>query len=129
MNTIRKTFNTLPKWTQIMFFALLSIVAMVFFGFIFGYMIMWLWNQLMPQIFDLPTITYWQGIGLFILARILLGSFGSNSSHKSEVKSNKKTTKVSCDPDWDHYNTWWENEGKAAFEQYAHSQKSESDEV
>lgn len=123
MTTIRKTFTALPKWTQILFFALLSIAGIVFFGFIFGYIIMWLWNQLMPEIFKLPTISYWQGIGLFILARILLGSFGSNNSHKSEVRSNKKTTTASCDPDWEHYNAWWENEGKAAFELYTNSKE------
>ena len=44
-----------------------GIVAIVGLAILFGYVIMWLWNWLMPEIFDLPVITYWQAVGLFIL--------------------------------------------------------------
>jgi hypothetical protein len=43
-----------------------------------GYLFMWLWNALMPQIFNLPAITYWQGWGLILLSSILF----KGSSHK-----------------------------------------------
>jgi len=39
----------------------------------FIWVIMLLWNWLMPDIFQLPEITYWQAAGLFILSRILFG--------------------------------------------------------
>ena len=39
----------------------------------FGVAAMLLWNALMPQIFALPTLTYWQAVGLMLLARILFG--------------------------------------------------------
>lgn len=42
----------------------------------FSAIIMLLWNWLMPPLFGLVTISFWQAIGLFILARILFGSFG-----------------------------------------------------
>ena len=32
---------------------------------------MWLWNALMPAIFKLPEIGFWQAIGLLVLAQIL----------------------------------------------------------
>lgn len=38
--------------------------------------VMLLWNLLIPDIFGLVTINFWQAAGLFILARILLGGFG-----------------------------------------------------
>lgn len=38
--------------------------------------IMLLWNALLPSIFDLKAIGYWQALGLLVLARILFGSFG-----------------------------------------------------
>jgi hypothetical protein len=41
-----------------------------------GFVIMSLWNALMPEIFKLPTINFWQALGLFVLARLLLGGFG-----------------------------------------------------
>lgn len=123
MSRISEKFRALPKWTQILSMALLAIVGITVFGFIFGYIIMWLWNQLMPNIFGLPTINYWQGIGLFILARILLGSFGSDNSNKNQTKVAKKSSKSTSDPDWIRYNTWWEKEGKNAFENFTDEQE------
>lgn len=118
MNRLDTFFRNLPKWTQILLVALLAVGGVTVFGFIFGYIIMWLWNKLMPELFGLTTINYWQGIGLFILARILLGSFGSDNSNKSNKIITKKSVHPTTDPDWERYNTWWEKEGKTAFEQY-----------
>ena len=42
---------------------------------------MLLWNALLPGIFNIGTITYWQAFGLFILARILFGGFRGHSGH------------------------------------------------
>lgn len=39
----------------------------------FGFAIMYLWNWLMPAIFHLPEITFWQTIGLMVLSRLILG--------------------------------------------------------
>lgn len=44
----------------------------------FGYFTMWLWNSLMPIIFHLPEISFWQTIGLMLLSRLLLGGFGGH---------------------------------------------------
>jgi hypothetical protein len=43
--------------------------------FLLGYVVMALWNWLMPPIFGLHTITYWQAYGLLILSKILFGGF------------------------------------------------------
>ena len=48
---------------------ILSFVALM------GFVVMSLWNWLMPAIFGLGTITYWQAWGLLILGRLLVGSF------------------------------------------------------
>ena len=39
-----------------------------------------LWNALMPAIFGLGMITFWQALGLLILGRLLFGSFGGRGS-------------------------------------------------
>jgi hypothetical protein len=44
--------------------------------FAVGGLVMLLWNWLIPVIFGFNTITYFQALGLFLLSRILLGSFG-----------------------------------------------------
>lgn len=38
---------------------------------LFGLFIMLLWNWLMPTIFELPEITYWQAWGIAVLAHLL----------------------------------------------------------
>jgi hypothetical protein len=43
---------------------------------VFGVVVMLLWNILMPQIFALPILNYWQAAGLLILARVLFGGIG-----------------------------------------------------
>ena len=54
----------------------------VIFAFLFGWAVMLLWNALMPEIFGLPLITYWQGWGLVLLSHILLkGGWGGHGGH------------------------------------------------
>ena len=57
-------------------------------AFLFGLIVMALWNWLMPEIFGLGRITYWQAWGLFLLCTILFKGMGSNSS--SDSKSDRK---------------------------------------
>lgn len=40
-----------------------------------GLVVMGLWNNLMPAIFALKTITFWQAVGLFLLGRFFFGGF------------------------------------------------------
>ncbi|WP_080905885.1 hypothetical protein [Parabacteroides sp. Marseille-P3160] len=42
----------------------------------FSAVAMLLWNWLMPVIFGLAAISFWQALGLLALARILFGGFG-----------------------------------------------------
>jgi hypothetical protein len=39
---------------------------------LFGWVVMLLWNWLMPEIFGLKSLSYWQAWGLLILSSILL---------------------------------------------------------
>lgn len=51
--------------------ALIAAVALAVVSFI----VMSLWNVLVPQIFGLRTITFWQALGLLILSKLLFGGF------------------------------------------------------
>ena len=42
---------------------------------IFSFVVMWLWNWLMPAIFGLHAISFWQALGLLVLSKILFGGF------------------------------------------------------
>ena len=44
--------------------------------------VMSLWNWLMPAIFGSRLITFWQALGLLVLARILFGRFGGGPGRR-----------------------------------------------
>ena len=47
----------------------LGVIALL--GILLGLPLQLLWNWLMPTIFNLPKITFWQAMGLNIMASIL----------------------------------------------------------
>ena len=51
------------------------ILIAIFGVLLFGNIVMWLWNALMPVIFHLPIITFPQALGLLVLSKILFSSF------------------------------------------------------
>jgi hypothetical protein len=47
------------------------------------WVVMLLWNAILPDVLGVTTITYWQALGIFILSKILFGGFkGGPSKHK-----------------------------------------------
>ena len=47
------------------------LIASVAIG-VFSFLVMSLWNWLMPPLFGRPVITFWQALGLLVQSRILL---------------------------------------------------------
>lgn len=65
--------------------AILAVLLVAFIiDLIFAAPLMWLWNALMPTIFGLTKISFWQAFGLEILAGILFGSRGASTKVKSD---------------------------------------------
>lgn len=58
--------------------------------FLIGLVTMLLWNALMPDIFGVKTITYWQSWGLLILSFILFKSWGSGESSGRKDRKRKR---------------------------------------
>ena len=67
----------------LIFIAPLAILGILFFAFIGGEIVRLLWNWLLPPLFGWHTITFWQGLGLLALCRILFGGIGSHGSMRS----------------------------------------------
>ncbi len=57
------------------------LLAMLFVAMLvgLGLVVMSLWNWLMPALFGLKLIGYWQAVGLIILSKILFGGFRGSS--------------------------------------------------
>ncbi|WP_299228659.1 hypothetical protein [uncultured Psychroserpens sp.] len=115
----------------------IEIFVMIVFGAIFisglvilfGYVVMWLWNWLMPDIFGLPLLSYWQAVGLFILLKLLLGGCSMGSGNKKSSKDSNKKCKDNSKTDfskWKYYNKFWEEEGDKYFQQYVERQSNPS---
>lgn len=67
------------------------------FAVLFGFVLMWLWNGLMPRIFRLPAIGYWEGWGLFILASIFFrGSPARGGKARDGRARERRERKVPC---------------------------------
>ena len=54
----------------------LAPLGMVLFIAIGGVVVQHLWNWLLPALFAWRQITFWQGLGLLVLCRILFGRLG-----------------------------------------------------
>ena len=50
--------------------------AVLFVG-VFSFIVMSLWNWLMPALFGWRLISYWQAMGILVLSKILFGGFRS----------------------------------------------------
>jgi len=108
---------------------ILGIIGFTAFAFLFGAVVMWLWNWLMPVIFHLGVITYWQAVGLAILGRLLFGSLhhGSHNRgrrnfgpwrHKYHMSGGNNCKDYSHGSKWSYYDQYWNEEGEQAFNAY-----------
>ena len=65
-------------WIKRAIFIPIAIAAGVF---IFGTAVMYLWNAIIPAVFGLGVITFWQAIGILVLSKILFGGFRGGHGH------------------------------------------------
>lgn len=110
---------------------ILGVIGISALAILFGFVIMWLWNWLMPELFGLSELTYWQAVGLFILFKILLGSCGGSGGGDCKKHKSHKRSKHECGSDskdsffkWKHYDKFWKEEGKQAYNDYVERKNS-----
>ena len=63
--------------------------------FAFTFVVMWLWNWLVPEIFNGPVLGYWQTLGLLVLSKIIFSGIGGGGSSKSS-----HSRKYRCEDDY-----------------------------
>ncbi|HEV2987407.1 MAG TPA: hypothetical protein VG759_03120 [Candidatus Angelobacter sp.] len=66
--------------------ALMVMIACVVMGFI----VMGLWNWLMPPLFGLRVITFWQALGLLLLSKLLFGGFRGGRGYRGRRSRNMR---------------------------------------
>jgi len=117
------------KILRIMGMAIIGVVFATGFALVFGLLVMWLWNWLMPALFGLGKISYWQAFGVLLLAKLFFGGFGSHKREPSDhfhdrfhsrwdhLKDRKEVG------DWKHFRQFWRDEGKARYQEYVQRKK------
>ncbi len=66
------------------FIAGLAVVAVFFvvLASITAFPVMWMWNYVMPALFGLPVLTFWQALWGTLLCRLLFTSASANVKNK-----------------------------------------------
>ena len=72
-----------PKWKKMILIAPLAMVGVVLFIAFGGWVVMHLWNWLLPGLFGWRQITFWQALGMLVLCRILFGGISGRGMHRS----------------------------------------------
>ena len=95
--------------------AVLGVAGAGLFALAFGWLAMILWNWLMPAIFGLGTITYWQAFGVVVLAKVLFGGVGGHGGHHGGSRRHPWRAHGEGHGGWE---AWWQAEGKEAFRRW-----------
>lgn len=60
---------------------LIGVVVILIAVILTAFPVMWLWNAVIPDIFNLPEITFMQAVGLNMLCSIMFRPYVSNSKN------------------------------------------------
>lgn len=89
-----------------------GIILAATLAFAFGWVVMLLWNAVLPAVAPVRALTYGQGVALLVLARILVGGLG-HGKHGSSRRRHGEA--------WQKYETWWDEIGQHSFDEYSRS--------
>lgn len=131
---------------RIVFWVIIGLILAVLFAVVFGIAVKFLWGATLSPIFGIPQISYWQAVGIVILARLVFGGFGYRSHSKSkerfwpdgktnesspffrkmhnrfhgwsDEKDETDSKPIVPESNQKHYHDFWEKEGKKAFQDY-----------
>jgi hypothetical protein len=112
-------------------FGILGIIGIAALGFLFGFFVMHLWNWLMPAIFSLGTITFWQAVGLVVLAHLIFGGCRFPAHHPKEPRSHYRRSRCGDKHHdwnkWKYYGQYWKEKGEQEFSEYVKKKEESGD--
>ena len=120
------------KGLRIAGLVVLGVIGAALFALVFGWLVMLLWNWLMPAIFHLGVITYWQAFGIVVLGKLLFGGIGGGRhvgrGHRPwrGGPGDGPHGPGRARDEWRWYREFWEQEGREAFDRFAQKKSTES---
>ncbi len=109
------------KAIKVVGLVLLGLIGVTVLAIIFGIFVKFLWNALLPEIFGLPEIGYWQAVGMVVLAHIFFGAHNGPPHYERAGKKKKSVPaegaeKYSLSREMElDYADFWREEGREAF--------------
>lgn len=94
------------RWAK---YALLFIVIAPLAVFVFGNVIMLLWNNILTPVLHVSEITFWQGLGILVLAKILFGSFGSRGGSNHYYRKQRMMWNTMTPEQKEKFKEEWKN--------------------
>lgn len=113
-----------------------GVVLAGLFALVFGYVVMLLWNWIMPALFGISTITFWQAFGIILLGKLIFGGLGHHPRREEDSDKHRHFKNWVHDGippwrsktgngfrKWKYYDEYWKNEGQAAFDAYVENKR------
>ena len=72
-------------------YVLLKVAGSTIFALVFGWAVLRVWNWLIPGIFGIGAIHYWQAFGLVILVPLIIGSLRRRDSYWRSLQEGSRT--------------------------------------
>lgn len=119
---------------KIIGWVILGVLGAAGIAILLGYVVMLLWNWLMPLLFGLTEINFWMAAGIFLLSKLIFGGFGHggpHDKHHDKFKNKHLSLFKRCTPKGEHFHKWkyydeyWKEEGEKAFDDYVETKKGE----
>lgn len=120
MKHIHDTKNPALKALKIAGMVIGGVAMAVLFAFLFGLLVQYLWNWLMPGLFGLGTITYWQAVAMVILAKLIFGSLGGHGRRERPHGMTDHRVRVPLEirKNGRAFSDFWDREGREAFDKF-----------
>ena len=121
--------NFVSRGMRIFFMVIGGMALAVLVAAIFGFAVMYLWNWLMPGLFGLKTIGYWQALGIVLLGKLIFGNFGHHHGPHGRGKFGRKMKHFHAmypeiAENYREYREFWEKEGSKSFEEFIEKKKA-----
>ncbi len=117
-------FSGIPRPARIFLAVAGGLSLAVVIGLVLAFLVQFLWNQTIAAMFDLPSISYWQAFGLFLLAKLFFGMGASRHRvggkyrkhhHRKQRRTGVEAEDGSDLADGENFKQYWREEGKEAY--------------
>lgn len=75
------------KFLKVLMFIAFGAIAVL----VFGGVVMWLWNAILPEVLGVKAITFVQALGILLLSKILFGGFHRKHEWKRKMQDKWNT--------------------------------------